>query len=584
MIRSFLFLALFNLCASYLHGNEAVLDSLRACEIKAQKMQKSDPSKAIQLYSQALSFAIELQNQEKQAEQYHKRGRVYSDIGLNGMAIRSYREARQLYSNLNMDAKTAWVILDIGNVYYKQEEKREVALEHYHKALDLFRTSEEHDGEVVALNNIGLTHLMFHQLDQAITGYKQAVAAELAYADTLRLIFTYSYLGDAYRFLDNAENGTEFQYHGPDSNLVLAHQFLKKGLELGQAFGDHQGLAQIYEYYGSLYSYQQQYDSALVYFQQSLQQYEQLENVKMQALQRELYAEQYYKMGSKSTAISENEKLLDFAQIHGLKSTELATTLRLAGYYAEMADYQRSAELYAAGNRLNELFQEELSAAQLEYEKEIQEQRLELLNRQMEMKVMELRHERSVNTNLIIGGVLLLIALIIILINLRQQLRTNKILVRKNLEIAEQQRNHPRFNGQKTDPIEVGDLYKNSSLTDDQKKELFNDIKVYLAAEKQYLSPDFKIEDVAKAVSTNRNYASQIINEQSGGNFSNFINEYRVEEAMQELINPDNANMTIEAIAQKVGFKSKSAFNNAFKKFCGITPSAFVSGKKEKEG
>ena len=54
-----------------------------------------------------------------------------------------------------------------------------------------------------------------------------------------------------------------------------------------------------------------------------------------------------------------------------------------------------------------------------------------------------------------------------------------------------------------------------------------------------------------------------------------FINKYRVEEAKKKLSSRTYKQFTILAIAYEVGFNSKSAFYNAFKKFTDTTPTKF---------
>jgi len=57
------------------------------------------------------------------------------------------------------------------------------------------------------------------------------------------------------------------------------------------------------------------------------------------------------------------------------------------------------------------------------------------------------------------------------------------------------------------------------------------------------------------------------------------IAEYRIEEAKTILQDPSQSQLTIEDIADEVGYNSKSAFNRSFKKFTGLTPSEY----KDKE-
>jgi len=50
---------------------------------------------------------------------------------------------------------------------------------------------------------------------------------------------------------------------------------------------------------------------------------------------------------------------------------------------------------------------------------------------------------------------------------------------------------------------------------------------------------------------------------------------YRVEEAKAILKTELGKKLTIEEVAERVGYNSKSAFNTAFKKFTSQTPSTF---------
>lgn len=58
-------------------------------------------------------------------------------------------------------------------------------------------------------------------------------------------------------------------------------------------------------------------------------------------------------------------------------------------------------------------------------------------------------------------------------------------------------------------------------------------------------------------------------------NFSQFVNQYRVEKAKELLLN-NHQNYTVLAIAYESGFNSKTAFNTTFKKICGLTPTEFT--------
>ncbi len=75
------------------------------------------------------------------------------------------------------------------------------------------------------------------------------------------------------------------------------------------------------------------------------------------------------------------------------------------------------------------------------------------------------------------------------------------------------------------------------------------------------------------------NHLSQVINEQLGMTFFDYVNSYRVEEVKARLSSPDVKNFTLLGIAYDSGFNSKSSFNSIFKKFTGLTPSQFAKEK-----
>jgi AraC-like DNA-binding protein len=68
---------------------------------------------------------------------------------------------------------------------------------------------------------------------------------------------------------------------------------------------------------------------------------------------------------------------------------------------------------------------------------------------------------------------------------------------------------------------------------------------------------------------------SQILNEELKQSFFDFLGGYRIREAQRLLADEGKAYIKIEEIGQMVGYNSKSAFNTAFRKITGSTPSEY---------
>ena len=135
------------------------------------------------------------------------------------------------------------------------------------------------------------------------------------------------------------------------------------------------------------------------------------------------------------------------------------------------------------------------------------------------------------------------------------------------------------YRGLKNDSVlltSVKEKYSNSSITVNQKSEYVNKLKMFMENKKPYLSPELTLKELADLIEIHPKYLSQIINETFHQNFFDFINGYRVEEAKRRLQeSTTNGNKTILELLYDVGFNSKSAFNRAFKKQLGITPTQF---------
>ncbi|MBQ9646006.1 MAG: helix-turn-helix transcriptional regulator [Prevotella sp.] len=86
----------------------------------------------------------------------------------------------------------------------------------------------------------------------------------------------------------------------------------------------------------------------------------------------------------------------------------------------------------------------------------------------------------------------------------------------------------------------------------------------------------FTINRMAELVHRNYRYVSQAVNNTTGNNFSALLNEYRIREACRRLNDQEHyGNMTIEAIAESVGYKSRTNFAAVFKKATGLSPSEY---------
>jgi len=107
----------------------------------------------------------------------------------------------------------------------------------------------------------------------------------------------------------------------------------------------------------------------------------------------------------------------------------------------------------------------------------------------------------------------------------------------------------------------------------------YEKIHAYIIEERRYLDMDLNLSEIAEKFNISAGYLSQLINANSDQNFNDYINSLRIAASKKMLLEKQYENYTIESIGLECGFKSKSNFYAAFKKFTGQTPSAYAKSQ-----
>lgn len=108
-------------------------------------------------------------------------------------------------------------------------------------------------------------------------------------------------------------------------------------------------------------------------------------------------------------------------------------------------------------------------------------------------------------------------------------------------------------------------------------------IKEIIVQEKLYLLMGLTVTDVATRLDLPSYVVSNAINAGLGQNFFELINRLRVEEAKRMLSDETYNHLSVLGIGYEAGFNSKTAFNIAFKKYTGTTPSTYKKKQQATE-
>ncbi|WP_421875054.1 helix-turn-helix domain-containing protein [Marinoscillum sp.] len=107
-------------------------------------------------------------------------------------------------------------------------------------------------------------------------------------------------------------------------------------------------------------------------------------------------------------------------------------------------------------------------------------------------------------------------------------------------------------------------------------KEVLEKVRASFEEEHVYHENGMSVNVLASEISVPAYQVTRAVRELYDKTFPEALIHFRVK-AFQELItNPDNANLTIEYLAEVAGFKTTSSFYSAFKKETGMTPTAYL--------
>lgn len=493
---------------------------------------QSDYPRALEYYLKCLKIREPLKDKWGIAESYNNIGNIYADQSNYAKALEYYLKCMEIIESFNSKTVMSSIIYNnLGNIY-KERNEYPKALKYYQECLKVSKSLDYNIGVSAAYVNLGNLY---------------AIAAEIP-DDSVSLLLPVQLHIGANTLLDSAYNYT-----------VRAYEINK---ELGRKFGTLSSLKNL----GDILIIQSQWKEVL-------RTYNEAENLAKKIGAKQELCNIYESLATAWKYIADckiAEKTNDKCK------TSKSINLSAASCYNKAYEYQ---ELY--GNLKESIFNQEsdnrFATLQVTYETEKKEYQIEKLNTEKKLHKEKIRTQKHWLISLMFGLAGIFIFFAVIFRQKTQLKKANKDLVLKNLEIVEtEKRTEPIIRQHNPKFSEKISKYSGSTLDESQKEELLNNILYAMESEKVFSQDDMSLKKLAEHLGTNTKYISQVINEKIKVNFITFINEYRIKEARKILSDKANHNLTIKAIATKSGFKSKSSFNNAFKKYTGINPSFFM--------
>lgn len=88
----------------------------------------------------------------------------------------------------------------------------------------------------------------------------------------------------------------------------------------------------------------------------------------------------------------------------------------------------------------------------------------------------------------------------------------------------------------------------------------------------EYYSSNIRLEQLAQLYFVNANYLRNLFKRQTGLNFTDYLNKFRIEKAVEMLRDPEKKMINI---SMEVGFNNVTYFNKLFKRYKGVSPKKY---------
>lgn len=328
----------------------------------------------------------------------------------------------------------------------------------------------------------------------------------------------------------------------------------------------------IYKLYASIYLSLQNYPTSIDYLEKAIKEGD---NAQASTLP-EVYL-CYAKVRTAQHLYAESNRLIE----KGLNiSQEKSITSSMAGFY-ELAAYNHEAmgDYKSALSIFKNYKQACDTIYNIEKERSVNELRVQydVDKKEQEANYQKLLLDREIKKTTILylslGFVLLL--LVILYYFYYKQNRLYKKIVLQNRDAVSREENLRKKLKEVTTGSSQPQTKSPITLNDEKATLLYEQICELMEEKRLYADSNLTRERLAEILNTNRTYLSQVINEKAGLGYSQFINDYRIKEAVRILSDKTCNNYPLKALCIDLGFNSMTTFYKLFQATVGMTPSTY---------
>lgn len=345
-----------------------------------------DYFKAIEFFKNSFSIHKELNNLDDAASALNNLGLAYSKIGNYTESVQNYEEALKIKEQTNDRSQIANILNNIGMVY-KQWKNYEKALSYLHRALIIKEEIGAKKDISTTLINLGIIHSNLGDKETSMRYFERALKINNDSGDKLGKASTLNNIGTIYYSLKEYKK---------------AIALFQESFKLKEESGDNAGVAKTLNNLGFVYKDVGEFDKAFECYSRSLDIARKLDMKDLILELYDSYAQTYAKMNNFELALEFNNK-----------------------HYA-LKDSLYNLDIH-----------KQVLETQAKYQLENKENTIQLLMKNQQLDIAEIKRQKAIKTFVIIGLLLVLVFSIFMIRMFIQKKKANRILIDQKFEIEE---------------------------------------------------------------------------------------------------------------------------------------------------
>lgn len=396
----------------------------------------SDPKRALEEVETALKLSYRYNNKRGEAYSYQSLGAIHYHLNMYAEAVNYYEKALSLFQKLN-DSKAQYVVYKHLGPAQESNNQLAQAIKTYKTFLDLSIARNQINDEVITKENLGRTLFNSGQYQEANNYYKQLLAYYRTAKKTDLIPPTYEFIGKCYAGLKDTAQALKYfnlagslteKYQNADQQLNSwqnvsrsynsmgeydkSVEYEKKALKVNKARGDKTKVIENNANIATDYLFMNRANEAIPFLKENINLSAEMGELKSTGEAYKALSEAYIQLGKVDDA------KVSFEQYKRLQE-ELLT--------------DREKELNEREANATGLFDKEKQIELLVKDKELDEDKIRLLEKEQELRKKSMHEQRRLNY--ILFGVLslLLAGLIVLYRSVQQKQIANKLLSIRSL-------------------------------------------------------------------------------------------------------------------------------------------------------